>query len=135
MPISLTLPNIMSLDGTALTEESRQPFSVALENREVVVELANGAKRKYLKGTFRKFNINWENVAKNAATTVDGFGGRDEIRAKAFTGGSLELVVTDGIDTDTYTVFVDSYSEELLQRRAYADGYRYNISLELSQVE
>ena len=116
MPMTFSMPNLISLNGVQLTDEARAPLQTEKDDRHIEVELANGAKRRYIKGVYRKWTITWENVSSSAAYTVDGFGGRDEIFTQAMLAGSMPLRITDGIYDDTYTVFVESYSETLLQR-------------------
>lgn len=134
MPITFSLPNLIKLNGTELTDESRQPLQESRDERSVTIELATGKKRKFIKSIARKWDINWENVADSASRTVDGFAGRDEIRALAQSGATMTLVIQDGRNPDeTYTVFVDSYDEELLMRRS--GFYRYKVSLSLEEQQ
>lgn len=133
MAQSFRFPNLVQIDSTDLTDESRS-FSEDREERSVVIELASGAKKKYVKGIFKTFQIDWDNVAMSSADTVDGFGGRNEIRALAPEGAVVSLVIQDGRNAEeTYSCFVNSYSEEVLQRRGLGDQFRYRVSLALEQ--
>lgn len=135
MPITFTMPNIISLGGVEFTDESREPLQTSRDERMVEVELANGSKRRYTKGLFKKWTINWSNVSADAVYTIDGFGGRNQIASMALDSiGSMNLRIKDGIYDNTYTVFIESYEEELLQRRSTEEGFRYRISLTLVET-
>ena len=127
-------PNLVQLNGVDLTDESRQPLQESRDERSVVVDLASGKKKKFIKGIRRKWSISWDNVAMTATDTVDGKGGRNEIRSLAQSGGSMTLVIQDGRNTpETYTVFVDNYSDELQMRRGEGDMFRYKVSIDLEE--
>lgn len=129
MPLSFRYPNLVTLGGTNLTDESRQPLQEERDERSNIIDLASGKKKKFVKGVWRTWTISWENVSANASETIDGFGGRDEIRSIAEGAGFIPLVLEDGrTGTETYTVYVDSYSEEVLARRG-PGGFRYSCSL------
>lgn len=130
MALQLRYPNLIVLGGTNLTDESRS-YAEDRDERGVEVELADGTIKKYIKSVKRTFDISWENVHKSAAGTVDGFGGRDEIRALGMSGDALTLSVRDGVTISNYTVFVDNYDEEIIIRRG-ADS-RYQVSLSLKE--
>lgn len=134
MALNFSLPNLIKLDGTELTDESRQALQETRDERSVVIELATGKKRKFIKSIARKWDISWDNVAESASNTVDGFAGRDEIRAIAQSGETMTLLIQDGRNaTETYTVFVESYDEELLMRRG--SHFRYKVSLSLEEQQ
>lgn len=132
-----SLPNIINLGGVDLTDEGRAPLQTTLELREVMVELANGSKKKYIKGKhWRKWVVTWDNTAKSVSQTVDGFGGRDEIKLIAFTPGALTLLVQEATPgEETYIVFVESYDEEVLRRRTDDIGMRYKVTLSLIEAQ
>jgi hypothetical protein len=134
MPLTFRLPNLVMLNGVELTDENRNPLQETRDERSVVIELATGKKRKFIKSIARKWEISWDNVAESASNTIDGFAGRDEIRTIAQSGETMTLVLTDGrTSTETYTVFVDDYNEELLMRRN--GHFRYKISLSLEEQQ
>lgn len=131
MPMNLRYPSVIRLSGTDLTEESRGPLQEDRDERSVVVDLASGKKRKFIKGIRRKWSVEWENVAGQATHTLDGKAGRNEIRSLAQSGSPLTLVIRDGRNADeTYTVYVESYNESLTMRRSGFFRYRITLSLE-----
>lgn len=133
MAYTFRYPNKITLGGAALTDESRQPVQEDRDERSVKVDLASGRKKKFVKSVCRRWSISWENVGKNADETVDGKGGRDELRSISEGAGYITLVMDGGEDGDeTYTVEVDNYSEEELMRRG-PGGFRYRITLDLTE--
>lgn len=130
MPVTFRYPNLISVNGVELTDESREPLQEDRDERSSVVELASGKKKKFIKGIRRKWSINWTNVAESSSQTVDGKGGRNDIRTLAQLGTPLTFVIHDGKVTETYTVFVDSYSESLIMRRT---NFRYSVTLSLEE--
>jgi hypothetical protein len=126
-------PNLIKLENVNLTDESRK-FSQEREEKTTIVDLASGKKKKFVKGVIHRFTIDWENVALNAQNTVDGYGGRNEIKDFGDSIGPFTLVIEDGRNAEeTYEVFVDGYNEELLMRRGEGDMFRYRVSLSLEE--
>lgn len=131
MALQFRYPNLVKLGNDDLTDESRQPLQEEREERSSIVELASGKKKKFVKGVYRRWTIDWDNVAANKNETVDGKGGRDEIRSIAEGAGFIHFVINDGRNSqETYTVMVDNYHEEVLQRRG-PGGFRYKVSITL----
>jgi hypothetical protein len=132
MPVTFSMPAVVTLNGVTLTDESRGGVMVTLDPRVIDKQLASGKRIKYLLKNCRIFSITWENVAGDATTTVDGFGGADEIRDLAFTAEvmTLGLTYTNG-NTDEYQVFVTGHSEQILMRRNYM--LRYTVTLDLEE--
>jgi len=134
MPMTFRFPNLISLQGVDLTDESRKPLREERDERSVIVDLASGKKKKFVKSVRRRWSIDWDNVSASAATTVDGKGGRDELRSIAESAGTMTFTIQDGRNSqEIYTVFIETYEEELLQRREYEDGFRYRISITLME--
>jgi hypothetical protein len=133
MPLNLRYPNIVKIGNDEITDESRAPLTEDRDERSVIVDLASGKKKKFVKSVRRTWSISWDNVAANASETVDGKGGRDELRSIAEGAGFITLLIQDGRNpTETYTVHVTSYNEEVLQRRGDG-GFRYKVSIELEE--
>lgn len=125
-------PALVNLGSADLTDENRQPLQESSDRREVSLELASGKKRKFVKKICKQWTITWDDVAESASKTVDGKGGRNEIRALAQTEGTLAFAIQDGHNsTENYTVFVDSYQETVISRRT--DTHRYSCTLSISE--
>lgn len=132
MPIVMRFPNLISLQGVELTDESRKPLREERDERSVMVDLASGKKKKFVKGVRRRWSIDWDNVSASSSTTIDGKGGRDEIRGIAESAGSMTFKIKDGRNPEEeYIVFIETYEEELLMRREFEDGFRYKVTLTL----
>lgn len=142
MATSFALPALVELypvgdDPIYITDESRAPIQVDLDARFIDKSLASGRKKRFFLRNCSKFQITWENVGSSADYTVDGFAGRDEIKALAYSSDSLSFVMRADDDSTMYDcrVFVTDYSEELTLRRGAPENFRYKISLGLEQVE
>lgn len=132
VPLSLAYPNLVTLNNVALTDESRGPVQVERDDRSVVVQLASGRERKFIKGGIkRRFQMDWELCPQDATFAIDGNGGRDEIKALIeLTIVEFPLVLKyDNLMVETYTVYVDSYSESVVNRRPKEFRYKINFSL------
>ena len=129
MPIAFRYPNLIIINGVGLSDEGRQPIQEERDAREIKVTLASGRIKKYTQGDFKKWTINWDTISMDALHTVDGQGGRNEIRNNiAYTSGPLSMQIQDGKNPiEYYTVFVDSYQETLKYRRQ--DTFYYTIQL------
>jgi hypothetical protein len=132
MPMQLRYPNLVTLGGVELTDEGRQPLQEERDERSVTVDLASGKKRKFIKGVRKSWNISWEMVPMHDGLTIDGCGGRNEIRSLAQGGAPLSFTIQDSYNvTENYTVFITDYSETVQFRRG--EGSRYQISLGLEE--
>lgn len=129
--------NMISLGGTELTDDGRS-FDENMDPRIVQNELANGSLRRYNKAQKRKFSMSWEYMPNSSTHTSDKKGGRDALRALAFSGNSLTLLVRNIASAsstyETYTVFVESYSEKMMRRDVVSSSYLYNVNLSLVEV-
>ena len=129
---SLFYPNLISLGGTQLTDEGRKPLTETRDERSVVVDLASGKKRKFIKGIRKSWTIDWEMVPMHSGLTIDGKGGRNEIRSLAQGGAPLAFTFGDSYNaTENYTVFVTDYNETMIFRRG--QGSRFQISLQIEE--
>ena len=126
-------PNLVTIGGLQLTDESRQPIAEERDAREIRVELASGKIRKFTKEIRRKFSISWDMVAADAAHTIDGGASRNELRALVQGGnGPFTMTLTDGKNgTETYTVWVTGFTTNLKMRRS--DTFYYSMSLSLEE--
>jgi hypothetical protein len=130
MPMTLRYPTLVTLGGVALTEEGRKPVPESRDERSVSKELASGKIRKYIKKSARKWTVEWELVPVSSSKTIDGKGGRDEIRALAYAQTTKVLILNDGYHSaETYTVWIDDYQEECILRRGIDSRYRITIEL------
>jgi hypothetical protein len=127
--------NLISLNGTELTDQGRT-FNEVNNEKVVDIELANGGLRRYLKGRKKTFSFSWDWCPNSSADTYDAKGGRDAIRAAAFSGTSMVLVLRSHPTNaaSTYRVVLSNYTEDLLKRDYVSNRYFYNIKLDLTEV-
>lgn len=125
--------NFMAIDGVEITDMGRT-FTKDREERSVMVELANGTMKKYIKGIKTVFNFNWEYIPNLAVDTHDGKGARDALIAKndGITH-TLALRETPGGAATNYTVFVTSYTEEILRRDFPGGRHLYRVSMTFTE--
>jgi len=129
--------NAISLGGTELTDDGRT-FDENADLRMIQNELANGSLRRYVKANKRKFSLSWTWMPNTSTVTSDKKGGRDAVRALAYAGTSLTLLVRNIASAsstyETYTVFVESYSEKMIRRDTAGQIYFYDVTLSLVEV-
>ena len=128
--MALRYPSLVKLNTTTLSDESRQPLQEDRDERSVTVELADGSLKKFIKSVKHTWSISWEYLPESATYTIDGGAGRNEIHSLVQSGNTFTLTLQDGKNTNTYTVFVDSYSETLEKRR---DVFSYKLNLSLKE--
>lgn len=123
----------VAIDGTEVTDLGRT-FSKDREERSVIVELASGLTKKYIKGIKTVFNFQWEWIPNVAADTHDAKEARDFLIGKNDgVTHTLALRETPGGAATSYTVFVTSYSEEILRRDYVGGRHLYRVSLTLTE--
>lgn len=132
MPQTFRYPALISLQGQILTDESRGPLQEDRDERATTVDLASGKKKKFIKSVKRKWTVSWDNVAMNAANTVDGKAGRNELRAIAESAGTMTLLIHDGRNSqESYTVFIETFNNEVVMRHGEGDQFRYKMNISL----
>lgn len=129
----MALSNLVSLGGVEFTDDGRN-FQETRDERAVSVELASGKVIKYIKAEKRTFQIDWEWLPQTSTFTSDHRGARNDLRPICYNGATTTMVVRNAIGgTETYTVFVEGYSEELLRRDAISGNLLYHISIALRE--
>lgn len=88
----MALANMITLNGVELTDDGRT-WDENHDPRIVQNELANGSIRRYNKAQKKKFQIAWTWLPNASASTTDRKGGRDAVRAIAYSGASATLLV------------------------------------------
>lgn len=120
----LVLPkgSLATLAGTTLTEHGRQPISISFEEVGRTQRTANATMRRYFIAAKKKISISWDNIPALDSQCFDGMAGRNTIKA-LYDNNKSTLTFTykevDGSNVQsvqTLTVFVESYSEDLVKR-------------------
>lgn len=125
--------NLFSINGIEFTDQNRT-ISESREERSVAVQLANGNTMKYVMGEKKRWSINWTWLPDNEQLTYDGKGARDHIRALSYTGNTYTLVMRSSYGSiETYTIFIESYSENIVRRDTVNGQYFYDVSVELAE--
>lgn len=125
---------LIKLDDIELSDHFRAPVSVEREGRMVEVELASGKIKRYWKGSARStFSISWQWLPSLDESTIDGLAGRDTLRDEFKDSQVTHTLLfrdEDG-DEEQYTVWVDSYSEEITRRAG--DDFFWTVNLSLRE--
>lgn len=125
--------NFMAIDTVEITDQGRT-FSKEVEERSVIVELANGLTKKYIKGIKHIFNFTWEYLPNLAADTHDLKEARNVLASK--NDGlvhTLAIRETPGGAATNYTVFVTAYSEEILRRDFVGNRHLYRVTITFTE--
>lgn len=128
------LIHLLSINGNEITEHNRK-FSSTVEQAGSDVELSRGKIRRYIRKNKRTFSLNFTYLPNNTDKTVDGRRGRDYLASIANTRGtvtvSIKISPEDG--WETYTCFVNSFSETLVRRDIGSSCAYYDLSIELGE--
>lgn len=128
------LIHLLSINGQEITEHNRQ-ISTSIQQASSQMELARGVSRRYIRKNKKSFNLSFKYLPNNTDKTVDGRRGRDYLLSMANTRGTVTVTIklspTD--EFETYTCFINSYSEKLVRRDIGSGCSYYDISMELSE--
>lgn len=125
--------NFVAIDGTEITDQGRS-FSKDREERSVIVELANGTMKKYVKGIKNVFNFTWQYLPNLAADTHDLKEARNTLISKNDGAThTLSLRETPGGTATNYTVFVTTYTEEIVRRDFVGNRHLYVVTMSFTE--
>lgn len=129
----LIFPALIKLDDYELTDQGRQPVSVEREGRMIENQLASGKIKKYFKKVATVFNISWEMLPSNDDSTIDGNLGRDSLNEMFKDSKETHILTYSDQDGNekVFTVWVDSYNEEVTRRSS--EDFLWNVSLSLRE--
>lgn len=129
----MALSNLMSLGGVEFTDDGRT-YTEQRDERAVAVQLASGKLVKYIQAEKRIFNVNWTYLPQNLTFTSDHKGARNELRPVCYTGATTTIVIRNVIGgSETYTVFVESYQENIVRRDMTNGNILYDIQISLKE--
>ena len=129
----MALPNLISLDGTEVTDQGRT-FSSTREELSVPVQLASGLTKKYFMDVKYSFSLNWTMLPNLANQTFDGKSARDFLKTISDKQDTITLIVRSPIgSSNTYTVWAESYSENIVRRDYVSNTIYYDIELTLKE--
>lgn len=128
------LVHLLSINGQEITEHNRK-FSVSIEQSAADVELARGIVRKYIRKNKKTFTLDFKYLPNTTDKTADGRAGRDYLNSIANTRGtvtiSIKMSPTD--EFETYTCFVNSYTENLIRRDIGSGCSYYDVKIDLGE--
>ena len=131
---------LCKLNNKVLTAHNRK-LSIAVEYVYDDVQLLSGNMRRFLRGVKQSFSLDWQYLPNRASMTVDGQYGRDYLQGLVGSRELLEFFIQDTPNDagKTYTVYVESYAEDLVRRElinqtltSYGTHF-YNVNLTLRE--
>ena len=129
----MALSNLVSIGGTEFTDDGRT-FSEQRDERAVAVELASGKIVKYVKAEKRTFQLDWQMLPLTDVYTSDRKGARNDLRPICYAGNTTTLVLRNQSgSSETYTVFIENYSENIERRDPTTGNILYNVSITLKE--
>lgn len=132
---TLFYPAAIWIDNVQLTDQGRSSVSRARDERSTTVELANGTKKRYVKAVKHKFSMNWSYLPDDSTCTIDGYAARTEminLFGDQSSSHLLRFFYKNGSYEDL-TVFVNSYSEELIKRDPSSGVFIWSVSVEFEE--
>lgn len=127
------------------TEHNRSTLNFGYEQIESIKRTANGTMRKFIVAQKRSFDVSWSMLPSDTALVVDGKGGAGAIKNfyESNVGKSLTIDIIHHEDSvaalssvavgqtpatkETLTVFISSFSYEVVKRMPYYDYVNVSI--------
>ena len=108
---------LCKLNNRILTAHNRK-LDIAVEYVYDDVQLLSGNMRRFLRGVKQSFSLSWQYLPNRTSMTVDGQYGRDYLQSLVENRELLEFFIQDTPNDagKTYTVYVESYNEDLVRR-------------------
>lgn len=132
---TLFYPAAIWVDNVQLTDQGRGPVTRARDERSTSVELANGTRKRYIKAVKHTFSTSWSYLPDDTTCTIDGYAARDEMVELLGDAGRSHLLrffYKNG-EYEEFTVFVSSYSEELVKRDPVSGVFIWSVSVEFEE--
>ena len=132
---TLFFPAAIIIDSSPLTDQGRAPVTKSRDERSVVVELANGTRKRYIKAVKYTFTTSWSWLPDAAVDTIDGYAARQDM-AELFNNGDTHLLQFYDRNAGwvEHTVFVASYDENLIRRDASTGGHFWNVTVSFEEA-
>jgi len=135
MSTTLFFPAAIEIDSHPVTDQGRSPITVTRDERSVIVELANGDRKRYIKAVKHQFAMSWTWLPDKSIETIDGGIARQEIQNLVGTSGEVHTLrfYDRNAGWMEYLVFVNTYSEILLRRDAASGTHFWEVTIELEE--
>jgi hypothetical protein len=128
------LTHLLSINGTQITEHNRKIVTETQQSGSSI-ELSRGINRRYIKKNKKTFKLSFTYLPNGTDKTVDGRAGRDFLKSISNTRGtvtvSIKLSPID--DFETYTCFVNSYTEKLVRRDIENSCSYYDVTIDIGE--
>lgn len=135
MPTALFFPAAIEVDSFSLTDQGRSPITMTRDERSVVVELANGTRKRYIKAIKHTFSMSWTWLPDSGDDTIDGGIARQKMWQ--LLGESEDIHTVRFYDRNAgwqeYYCFVNSYVEVLMRRDPASGTHFWEVTLELEE--
>lgn len=132
---TLFYPAAIWIDNVQLTDQGRTPVTRSRDERSTSVELANGTRKRYIKAVKHTFSTSWSYLPDDTTCTIDGYAARTEmvdLFGDANQSHLLRFFYENG-KYEEFTVFVTSYSEELVKRDPVSGVFIWSVSVEFEE--
>lgn len=132
---TLFYPAAIWIDNVQLTDQGRTPVTRSRDERSTSVELANGTRKRYIKAVKHTFSTSWSYLPDDTTCTIDGYAARTEmvdLFGDANQSHLLRFFYENG-KYEEFTVFVTSYSEELIKRDPVSGVFIWSVSVEFEE--
>lgn len=132
---TLFYPAAMWIDNVQLTDQGRGPVVRARDERFTSVDLANGNRKRYVRAVKHTYSTSWTYLPDDSTCTIDGYAARDEIVAligDSEQSHTLRFFYKNN-KYEEVTVFVTSYSENLIKRDPTSGVFIWEVSLEFEE--
>ena len=132
---TLFYPAAIWIDNVQLTDQGRTPVTRSRDERSTSVELANGTRKRYIKAVKHTFSTSWSYLPDDTTCTIDGYAARTEmvdLFGDANQSHLLRFFYENG-KYEEFTVFVNSYSEELIKRDPVSGVFIWTVSVEFEE--
>ena len=125
---------LLKLNNKTITAHNRL-FSIDVTYVFDDVLLLSGNMRRFLRASKQHFNLDFKYLPSDLYQTVDGQYGRDYLLSIAGSKAPVEVFIQDTPNDagKTYTMFVESYTEDLVRRNLQTGCYFYNVTLKLKE--
>lgn len=132
---TLFYPAAIWIDNIQLTDQGRSPIRRDRDERSVSIELANGTRKKYIKAVKHKFSTSWTYLPDDSTCTIDGYAARTELVNLLGDDDQAHLLrfFYKNNKYEEFTVFVSSYSENLVKRDPRSGVFIWEVNIEFEE--
>ncbi|MAG73663.1 hypothetical protein CL620_05065 [archaeon] len=131
---SQSVYRLVKLNGRILSAHNRK---FAIDDRYLYedIVLLSGNTKRFIKGVKKDFTLTYQYLPAIPKFTVDGQYGRDYLQELTSMRGILDFFVQDKPNDpgETFSVYIGSYTEDVVRRDHVNKCYYYNVTLKLME--